>query len=307
MSDDPHGIAVAPPVAGPRAAVIGWPVSHSRSPLIHGHWLHRYGLPGRYDRLALEPERADAFFADFAASGLSGANVTVPHKEAAARACAELDPMAATLGAANTLWLEDGRLHGANTDIVGFLANLDQEAPGWDRNPGPAVVIGAGGAARAVVHGLASRGFAPVHVVNRTQERAEAVATLARAPGGTIVGRAHGFAELPGLLGTAGVVVNTTSLGMAGSPPLDIDLALVPEGTLVTDIVYVPLETPFLAAARRRGLPTVDGLGMLLHQAVPGFERWFGRRPAVDADLRAVVLETLPPEAFVKAEETARR
>ncbi|WP_334175637.1 shikimate dehydrogenase [Pseudoxanthobacter sp.] len=281
----------------PRAGVIGWPVAHSRSPVIHGHWLARYGLQGRYDRIAVDPAEAEAFFAGFRDSGLAGANVTVPYKEAAAKACDVLDPLAEALGAVNTLWIEDGRLNGTNTDVTGFLANLDAEAPGWDAGGGAAVVLGAGGAARAVVYGLAARGFAPVHVVNRTRARAEAVAALAKGRDGHSVGRAHGFDELPQLLARARVLVNTTSLGMAGSGPLDVDLSPLPHDALVTDIVYVPLETPLLAAARLRGNPVAGGLGMLLHQAAPGFARWFGVFPEVDEALYEAVIATLPPEA----------
>ncbi len=281
----------------PRAGVVGWPVAHSRSPVIHGHWLARYGLKGRYDRIAVDPAEAEAFFAGFRDSGLVGANVTVPHKEVAARACDVLDPLAQSLSAVNTLWVENGLLHGTNTDVTGFLANLDAEAPGWDAGGGPAVVLGAGGAARAVVFGLAARGLAPIHVVNRTRARAEAVAALAKGRDGHSVGHAHGFDDLPQLLSRARVLVNTTSLGMAGSGPLDIDLSPLPHDALVSDIVYVPLETPLLAAARMRGNPVAGGLGMLLHQAAPGFARWFGVFPEVDDALYTAVIATLPPEA----------
>jgi shikimate dehydrogenase len=268
-----------------RAGVVGWPVAHSRSPVIHGAWLEEHGIAGSYERLPVPPEEIDTFLARLPERGLVGVNVTIPHKEAAFRAVAEVDDVARRLGVVNTIWLENGRLRGANTDVPGFLANLDAEAPGWDAAPGPAVVLGAGGAARAVVDGLAARGFAP-RIVNRTLGRAEALA--AGYPGAT----AHGFADLPRLLGETGLLVNTTSLGMAGQPPLEIDLAPLAETALVTDIVYVPLETPLLALARARRLRTVDGLGMLLHQAVPGFERWFGVRPRVTPALRAAVLET---------------
>lgn len=271
---------------GPRAGVAGWPIAHSRSPIIHGYWLAKHGLAGSYERVPVAPDEAEAFFANLARGDFAGLNVTVPHKELAARACDALEPVAAALGAANTLWVENGRLYGTNTDVEGFLANLDEGAPGWDANPGPAIVLGAGGAARAVIHGLASRGFAPIAIVNRTLDRAALLTGLAP------VASAHGYDDLPKLLEMARLVVNTTSLGMKGSPPLDIDLAPLDPAALVTDIVYVPLETPLLAMARARGNPVVDGLGMLLHQAVPGFERWFGVRPKVDAALRAEVLAT---------------
>lgn len=275
--------------SAPRAAVIGWPIAQSRSPLIHGTWLKTLGLAGSYDRIALDPAGAVDWFARFADHGLVGANVTVPHKETAFAACADVEPAAAALGACNTLWLEGGRLRGTNTDTVGFLANLDERAPGWDAAAGPAVVLGAGGAARAIVWALARRGFSPIRIVNRTLARAEAIAPLGKPAVVTV----HGYEDLPKVLADAAVLVNTTALGMAGKAELAIDLAGLPEAALVTDIVYVPLETALLAAARKRGNRTVDGLGMLLHQAVPGFERWFGVRPVVTEALRRVILEDL--------------
>ncbi|MCB1487869.1 MAG: shikimate dehydrogenase [Bauldia sp.] len=272
----------------PIACVIGWPVKHSRSPTIHRFWLNELGLAGDYVLKPVEPEAIEAFFADFAHSGFVGGNVTVPHKEVAFRAVAEMDEAARSIGALNTIWLEDGKLVGANTDAPGFLASLDQEAPGWDATPGPAVVLGAGGAAKAIVYALRSRGFAPVTIVNRTEKRAE---QIARNLGGPI--EAARMTALPGLLPGARVLVNTTTLGMEGQPPLDLDLAPLADDAVVSDIVYVPLETGLLKAARQRGLRTVGGLGMLLHQAVPGFEHWFGKRPEVTPALRAAVLETL--------------
>lgn len=268
----------------PHAVVLGWPITQSRSPLIHGHWLKVHGLSGTYDRLAVPPEEIEAFLRGLPASGLAGANVTVPHKEIAYRIATERDAVAEATGAVNTLWMENGKLCATNTDVHGFTANLDDFAEGWDRNPGAAVVLGAGGASRAVVWGLLGRGFA-VRVVNRTLERAE---DLAARFGPKVT--AHGWDALPRLLADAGLLVNTTSLGMAGKGDLAVDLAPLPAGALVTDIVYVPLETPLLAAARARGLATVDGLGMLLHQAVPGFERWFGVRPSVTPELRRLIL-----------------
>lgn len=272
-----------------KAAVTGHPVAHSRSPLVHGHWLKKYGLSGDYGRVDVLPEKAEDFYRDFAASGLIGANVTVPHKETAAAACDWLDDAARSMGAANTLWLDEGgRLCGANTDGLGFLGNLDQLAPGWDHSAGTAIVLGAGGAARAIVWALLSRKFTTVHIVNRTVSKARDLAD-AFGPATT----AHGWDNLGTLLGQAYLLVNTTSLGMTGKAPLEVDLADLPKSALVTDIVYVPLETDLLKAAAARGNPTVDGLGMLLHQAVPGFERWFGVRPDVDDALRALVLKDL--------------
>ncbi len=272
------------PTGGPRAFVVGWPIAQSRSPLIHGHWLKVHGLAGSYERLAVPPEEIETFLSRLPTSGFVGGNVTVPHKEAAFRIASEKDEVAVAMGAVNTLWIDGGRICATNTDAHGFIANLDDRASGWDANPGVAVVLGAGGAARAVVWGLIRRGFT-VRVVNRTLARAEELA--ARFAAGTT---AHGFADLPGLLADASVLVNTTSLGMSGKGDLDIDLSPLRSDVLVTDIVYVPLVTPLLAAAEARGLRTVDGLGMLLHQAVGGFERWFGVRPTVTDALRALVL-----------------
>jgi shikimate dehydrogenase len=272
----------------PKACVIGWPIKHSRSPIIHRFWLKELGIEGDYVIQPVEPERAAIFFARFAESGYVGGNVTVPHKETAYAAVARREPAARAIGAVNTLWLEDGALVGTNTDATGFLANLDQAAPGWDRAAGTALVLGAGGAARAVVFALTTRGFARIHVVNRTAARAAALAERF----GAAVMPAEPEA-LPALLGEADVLINTTSLGMEGQPPLEIDLAPLKQSAIVNDLVYVPLATPLLAAARARGLVAVDGLGMLLHQAVPGFERWFGARPEVTPALRAAVLADL--------------
>jgi shikimate dehydrogenase len=272
----------------PLACVVGWPVKHSRSPVIHRFWLKELGVAGDYVVQPVEPEHAAAFFAAFAETGYVGANVTVPHKEVAFAAVADMEGPARAIGAVNTLWLDGKRLLGTNTDGIGFLANLDQEAPGWDREPGTAVVLGAGGAARAVLWGLAERGFAPIHLVNRTAARAEVLADHF----GKVI-RPYGWDALATLLRGARLLVNTTTLGMEGQPPLAIDLAPLPADALVTDLVYVPLETPLLAAARALGLRAVDGLGMLLHQAAPGFERWFGRRPRVTPALRAAVLESM--------------
>jgi len=273
--------------AGPKACVIGWPVAHSRSPAIHRFWLKELGLAGDYVPVAVAPDEITAFLQDFPNSGFCGGNVTVPHKEAAYEAVDEMQPAARAIGAVNTLWIEKGKLYGDNTDTMGFLANLDMAVEGWDKNPGAAVVLGAGGAARAVIHGLIHRGFASVQLVNRTLARAEA---LAERFGAAV--RPAPWEAAERLLHGASLLVNTTTLGMKGSPWPGLDLARLPEDAVVTDLVYVPLETPLLAAARARGLRAVDGLGMLLHQAVPGFERWFGRRPVVSPALRAEILRT---------------
>jgi shikimate dehydrogenase len=279
------------PAAGmtvPTACVIGWPVAHSRSPVIHRFWLKELGISGDYVAVAVEPDKTRAYFATFPESGYVGCNVTVPHKEAACAAVAKMGPAASAIGAVNTIWFEDGRMIGDNTDGTGFLANLDQQAPLWDRDRRVAVVLGAGGSARAVVWALVQREFAAVHVVNRGVGRAEA---LAAALGATV--HPSGWQSLPKLLPGTDIVVNTTTLGMKDQPPLEIDLRPLRPAAIVTDIVYVPLETPLLSAARRRGLRTVDGLGMLLHQAVPGFEKWFGRRPTVTQALRDTVLAAM--------------
>ena len=271
----------------PRAFVVGWPIAQSRSPLIHGHWLATHGLEGTYERVAVPPDEIEAFLRGLAAAGWVGGNVTVPHKEIAYRIATERDAVAEATGAVNTLWMESGKLCGANTDAPGFLANLDDRSAGWDARPGDAVVLGAGGAASAVAWGLIARGFR-VRLVNRTLARAETLA--ARLGAGTT---ADDWSAVPRLLADARLLVNTTSLGMSGKGDLDLDLAPLAPDALVTDIVYVPLATPLLAAARARGLATVDGLGMLLHQAVPGFERWFGLRPTVTAELRRLILADL--------------
>lgn len=277
--------------AAKKAFVVGHPIAHSRSPKIHGHWLGRYGIDGSYQAVDVDPANVAAFFAALAERGFAGGNVTIPHKEAAFAAAVRHDAAAELIGAVNTLWLEDGLLAGGNTDAHGFAANLDEFAPGWAKN-GPAVVLGAGGAARAVVHALKVRGVKDIRIVNRTLSRAEDL----RDRFGTGI-TAHGEAP-PDLLSDAGLLVNTTSLGMAGKgeakgEELPADPALLPAHAVVTDIVYVPLETPLLRLTRARGLRTVDGLGMLLHQAVPGFERWFGRRPEVTPDLRALIVADL--------------
>jgi shikimate dehydrogenase len=266
------------------ACITGWPVAHSRSPLIHNYWLRELGLEGRYERRAVEPGGFAEFAASIGRDGPVGANVTAPHKEAAYAACAELTATARDLGAVNTLWRENGALCGDNTDVSGFLANLDEAAPGWAAVAESAVVIGAGGASRAVVSALLSRGVEKISLVNRTVARAE---RLAEHFGPKVEG--YALTAVSGLLPSARLVVNASAMGMNGHAPLSIDLAPCPPDAVVADLVYVPLETALLAAARTRGLRVVDGLGMLLHQAAPGFERWFGARPSVTADLRALI------------------
>lgn len=267
----------------PRAAcLIGWPAAHSRSPLIHHHWLHTLGLAGGYTIEAVPPEEVADFVTHLAAHGFVGANVTIPHKERVLQLSAP-DARARAVGAANTLWYADGVLHATNTDVEGFIGNLDAAAPGWDRTD-EALVLGSGGSARAVVFGLLERGIGRVHIVNRTLPRAQAIADQF---GDRVA--PLGWEAIAELLPRAGLVVNTTSLGMAGQPPLVLDLASLPPTAVVADLVYVPLETELLRVARARGLRTADGLGMLLHQAVRGFELWFGVRPRVTLELRALI------------------
>ena len=271
-----------------KAFVCGHPVAHSRSPAIHGHWLARYGIAGSYTAIDIAPHDFVDFVSRIRGNGYAGGNVTIPHKEAACRLVERRDQAAEEIGAVNTLWFDDGLLCGGNTDAAGFAANLDERAPGWAENRGTAVVLGAGGAARAVLFALRQRGFRDIRVVNRTTARAVELADQF-GPGVT----AHAPDAAAELLGDADLLVNTTALGMHGNAEIAVNPATLPDRAIVTDIVYVPLETPLLAAARRRGLKTVDGLGMLLHQAVPGFERWFGRRPEVDAELRRLIVGDL--------------
>jgi shikimate dehydrogenase len=273
--------------ARPIACVIGWPISHSRSPAIHRFWLAELGIAGDYVPVPVTPDEIATFLGSFVRSGYVGGNVTVPHKEAAFAAVSAMDAEARAIGAVNTLWIDDGKLIGSNTDSFGFLANLDEAVENWDKNPRGAVVLGAGGAARAVVFALIERGFAPVHLVNRTLERAE---LLAERFGKAV--RPVGWESADRLLREASLLVNTTTLGMKGNPSPELELAVLPDDAVVTDLVYVPLVTPLLAVAKARGLRTADGLGMLLHQAAPGFERWFGKRPSVSPALRAAILKT---------------
>jgi len=270
------------------AGVIGWPVSHSRSPRLHGFWLDELGIDGAYVPLAVPPDRLGDALKGLPALGFRGANMTVPYKTAALDACDSLDPAARAIGAVNTIVVgEDGMLAGMNTDAMGFLANLDQES-GFRAAGKNAVVLGAGGAARAIAWALADAGAARVTVVNRTPERAE---VLAADLGGPLTARP--WTALADSLAGADLLVNATSLGMQGKPPLDVDLSPLGADAVVNDIVYTPLKTELLRQARGRGLTVVDGLGMLLHQAVPGFERWFGVTPKVTPALRSFVLEDL--------------
>lgn len=276
-----------------RAGVMGWPVDHSLSPVVHGYWLKRHGIAGEYVRIPVAPEDFARKVRALAADGFAGCNVTVPHKEAALCAVDEADAQAERIGAVNTIKVrDDGSLFGFNTDGYGFLENLRQGHEGFNAATGPAVVLGAGGAARAVVAALLDAGAPEVRVVNRTVERARELAVDLLGSGeGTIT--VVDWDSRVSALERAALVVNTTTLGMTGKPPLDLDLSDLPGDAVVNDIVYAPLETQLLARARVRGNPVVDGLGMLLHQARPGFEAWFGLLPDVTAELRAHVLAAL--------------
>jgi shikimate dehydrogenase len=271
-------------MTGSGALVLGFPVRHSRSPLIHGYWLRTHGLAGSYGKAEVRPEDFAAFVRGMPAAGLVGANCTIPHKAALFALADESGPTARALGAANTLWFEGGRLVADNTDVFGYLASLDNEAAGWARPGGRALVLGAGGAARGIVHGLMARGFADIAIANRSAERADEVARHF----GTAA-RVTSFPPPPDEIAAADLLVNTTSLGMAGQPPLALDFSPLRRDAVVSDIVYVPLETQLVVQARAMGCRTVPGLGMLLHQAVPGFERWFGVRPTVTPELRRLV------------------
>jgi shikimate dehydrogenase len=272
-----------------RACVIGWPVEHSRSPLIHRHWLKQYRLAGAYVKVAVAPEELADVLGSFGERGFTGANVTLPHKEEALRLADVADAAARAIGAANTLWLDDqGKLHASNSDAYGFMTHLGATCPAWNEGKRPVVLLGAGGAARAILHGLIEGGASSIRVLNRSHGRADA---LARSFGEVV--EAADWKKRNVALAGCGLLVNATSLGMTGKQPLDLDLGLLPADAIVADIVYNPLETGLLAAARARGNPTVDGLGMLLHQAVPGFERWFGVRPEVTPALRAEIAASL--------------
>jgi shikimate dehydrogenase len=270
------------------AGIFGWPIAHSRSPRLHGFWLDHYGIDGAYIPLAVRPEAFATAFRALPALGFRGVNITVPHKEAALANCDTVDAQARRIGAVNTVVVDDaGRLCGSNTDAFGFIENLRQAAD-WQAAAGPAVVLGAGGAARAVVVALLDAGAPEVRIANRTRARADAfVAEF----GATVT--AVDWDDRAAALSNAALLVNTTTLGMQGHDSLDLDLSRLPKTAAVNDIVYTPLQTPLLKDAAARGNPTVDGLGMLLYQAQPGFEKWFGVRPDVDAALRRFVLDDL--------------
>lgn len=271
----------------PLAGVIGSPIGHSKSPKLHGHWLKKYGLPGFYIPMEVAPDNLETVLRTLPKAGFVGANITVPHKEAALEIADLVTDRATLIGAANTLiFREDGKIHADNTDGYGFIENLRQGAPEWDPKAGPAVVLGAGGAARAILASLLNAGVPEILLSNRTRLRAEA---LQQEFGKRI--RVVDWVQAGNTLEDAALVVNTTSLGMTGKPELRIPLDGLQKQAVVTDIVYSPLKTRLLQVAEEVGCHTVDGLGMLIYQAVPGFERWFGQRPEVDEDVRKVILE----------------
>jgi shikimate dehydrogenase len=266
-----------------RACIMGHPVAQSRSPMLHGYWLKTLRVEGAYERADVPPEDFPAFFRNLPGHGFVGGNITKPHKEPAFRLVDRREGAAEAIGAVNTVWFENGTLVGGNTDYLGYLAHADDQAPGWDAGGGLAVVLGAGGAARGVVYGLCERGL-DIALINRTRSRAEELAKAFRPHV-----RVHDFAELPRLMRDAVLLTNTSALGALGQPPLELDLKPLKDSAVVYDINYVPIETELLKAAAVRGLRTVDGLGMLLHQAVPAFAKWFGVVPKVTAELRALL------------------
>lgn len=273
------------------AGIMGWPIAHSRSPALHGFWLAEHGIDGVYVPLAVRPDRLEQALRALPALGFRGCNLTIPHKQAALRVMDRVDPFARRIGAMNTVVVaDDGSLEGSNTDVFGFDQNLREQAADWTVAAGPAVVFGAGGSARAVIAALSAAGVGEIRVVNRTLDRAAALARELAMPPTEI--SVHPWASRAEVLRGAGILVNTTSLGMDKEPPLELDLSVLPIAAVVVDIVYAPLETMLLAAARRRGHRVVDGLGMLLHQGRPGFEAWFGVAPRVTPALRSAMLAT---------------
>jgi len=269
----------SPEVTQPAACVIGYPAKHSRSPTLHKYWIKRYGVNADYRAEEIAPDDIEKFILTLSEQGYVGANVTMPYKDIACR-LAEADERATTVGAANTLWFKNGLLRATNTDIEGFIHALDAAAPGWDSRTDEAIVLGAGGAGRAIVYGLLERSVTAIHVVNRSQDKA---ATLRDKFGDKV--KPAGWDKLSELIRSCSLLINTTSLGMKNSEPLNIDITPLPGHAVVSDIVYVPLTTSLLNAAKQRGHPTVNGLDMLLHQAVRGFELWFGIRPEVTSEL----------------------
>ncbi len=271
------------------AGVMGWPVMHSRSPLLHNFWFEKHGLAGRYVPLAIEPSKLEAALRALAPLGFAGVNLTIPHKEAALAIVDEVAPSARKMGAISCVTVRsDGSLIGSNNDGYGYIHGLLEAVPDWRADAGPIAVVGAGGGARAVAMSLAERGAKEIRIFNRTMKRAE---TLAAEFGGPV--QAYAWEDRNSLLDGVSLLVNTTSQGMVGNPPLDISLDAMPTSAVVSDIVYIPGQTPLLAAAHQRGNRTVNGLGMLLHQARPAWDSWFGITPDVTPELRELVEATL--------------
>jgi len=271
------------------AGVMGWPVAHSRSPRLHNYWIQKYGLTGSYVLLPVQPENLVAAVAGLPALGFAGCNITIPHKVTAMALVQDIDPNAKRMGAINTIVVQpDGSLKGFNNDGFGYIQSLLDAKPDWRADAGPITVLGAGGAARAVVLSLAERGAKEIRLLNRSEDKAQALATAFGSPVKVLP-----WAQRHEALANIALLVNTTNQGMHGNPALDLDLAALPTTALVSDVIYVPLETPLLAAARARGNPTVNGLGMLLNQARPAFQAWFGVMPEITPELRHAIESSL--------------
>ncbi len=271
-----------------KAAVLGWPIEHSRSPLIHNYWLKEYGIAGSYEKIAVEPKKLELFVRAMPDMGFVGANLTIPHKEAIFKMADIVDDVARTVEAANTIWWEDGQLCVTNTDVTGFITHLNRSAPDWKKNKGCVAVLGAGGAARGVVYGLLKAGVEEIRIFNRTKERAIELSHRF-----DVRVKVEDWDNRNQRLNECSMLINTTALGMVGNPPLEIDLSKMLENSVICDIVYAPLETPLLKSAKQLGHLSVDGLGMLLHQAAPGFAKWFGRRPGITETLRQLIISDL--------------
>lgn len=278
-----------------KAGVIGWPIKHSRSPIIHGFWLKQHQINGSYDKIPVEPDELSNFISSLKQNGLSGINITVPHKIEALKLADLITPDAKAIGAANTLWFEDGQLIAGNTDAHGFITHLKTKAPTW-KSDKPAMVMGAGGAARAILYALLKEGVPQIKLTNRTTERAENLASEFNKQFSDKISVIE-WNDKQSNMDDCSLLVNSTSLGMNGNPPLEINIDTLPAKAVVYDIVYAPLETDLLKSAKTRGLTAVDGLGMLLHQAVPGFEKWFGIRPKVTDELYQLVVDDLEKDA----------